>query len=110
MAVIADDFSPIFCGDVGAAFAPQFIHEDGSPVDLTGATISMVMQETSGITKVAAGTWTIDIAANGQAHYSYNAADVDTAGSWTLYIAISISGKPTHADVKQLEIKNVPTV
>lgn len=109
MAIVADDYSPIYVGDIGSPFAPQILYKDGSPVDLTGATISMIMVDTEGNTKTAAGTWTIDVAVKGQAHYVYAASDVNTPGSWTLYITISIGGKTVHADTKQLEILPVPT-
>lgn len=109
MTIVADDFSPIYAGDLGTPFAPQFLYKDGSPVDLTGATINMIMVDAEGNIKIAAGNWTIDVATNGQAHYSYAASDVSTPGSWTLYITISINNLPKHADTKQLEILPVPT-
>lgn len=107
--IIADDYSPIFCGDTGAPFDPVFLHKDGSAVDLTGATISMIMEDAEGNTKTALGIWTITDAANGQASYSYASTDVNTAGNWTLYITITVGGKPKHTDTKQLEILAVPT-
>lgn len=107
--IIADDFSPILCGDTGAPFDPLFLHKDGSVVDLTGATISMIMEDSEGNVKIAMGTFTVTNAAGGQASYSYAASDVNTAGSWTLYIAITIGGKPIHADKKTLNIEALPT-
>lgn len=108
MTIIADDFSPIYCGDTGAPFDPVFLRKDGSAEDLTGATITMIMEDAEGNSKTAAGTWTITNAANGQASYSYASTDVNTAGNWTLYITITVGGKPLTADTKNLEIKVKP--
>lgn len=109
MTIIADDYSPVYCGDTGAPFDPVFVHKDGTAVDLTGATITMIMVDAEGNTKTAAGTWIITNAANGQASYSYASTDVAVAGNWTLYITITINSKPVHADTKQLEILAAPT-
>ena len=107
--VVADDYSPMYVGDTEVNFAPVFAHKvDGSPVNLTGATISMKMQNEAGTVKVCGGTWTIDSAANGQAHYVWQAADVNTAGTWFLYITITIGGLPVHGDFKILEILTAP--
>lgn len=114
---MADDYSPIYQGDQGTPFAPQFLHADGSPVSLSGATITMKMQLTDAIGPIVdvvgtvitcAGTWTIDDATNGKAHYQYQSADVASPGVWNLYITITISGVPVHADTKQLVILPAP--
>jgi hypothetical protein len=117
MAIVQDDFSPIYTGDTGAPFAPQFLHKDNTPVNLTGATITMKMQlvaspgaigETSGTiiicTTNSPSNWIIDDAVNGKAHRQWDAADVATPGTWNLYIVIAIGGLPIHSDVKQLVI------
>jgi hypothetical protein len=109
MAIIADDYSPVFVGDTGAPFDPVFVHKDGTAVDLTGATITMIMVDAEGNAKTAAGIWTIISTVNGQASYSYAGADVAVAGNWTLYITITINSKSVHADTKQLEILAAPT-
>ena|SRR5580765_877627 len=97
--ITADDYSPIAQGDVGAPFSIQFLHKnDGTPVNLTGATITMKMQEAEGALKICTGSWVIDSAINGQAHYNYSAADVSTVGNWSLYITITIGGASVHAD------------
>lgn len=110
MAVVADDYSPISVGDVGSPFAPQFLRADGTPVSLSGATITMIMFDGAYTVKAAMGTWVIDDAANGKAHYLYDAADVNKDADWQLFIAITIAGKPTHADMKKLLIQPVPQV
>lgn len=107
MAII-EDYSPIYTGDVAVPFAPVFQHKDGSVVNLVGATINMKMQDQDGNLKICSGTWTIDDAVNGKAHYQWQTADVNTAGNWNLYVTITIGTLPVHADVKPLEIKGAP--
>lgn len=114
---MADDFSPIYAGDTGAPFAPQFTNLAGVPINLIGASITMKMQlvsaigpivDTVGTVIVCAGTWTIDDATNGKAHYGYTSADVASPGVWNMYITITIGGVPVHADTKQLVILPAP--
>jgi hypothetical protein len=107
MAII-NDFTPIWVGDTGAPFISHFSHQDGSLVNLTGSTISMKMEDSGGNIKICLGTWTIDDAINGLAHYSYASTDVDTPGVWTLFITITTGGKPLHCDEKLLEIRKAP--
>lgn len=101
-----DDFSPIYVGDTGAPFAPQFLHKDGTPMDLSGATITMQMVSLpSRAIANCAGNWTIDDAVNGKAHYDYTSNDVGTVGFFEMLIEITKNSKPVHADSKILEIK-----
>jgi hypothetical protein len=108
MTFILDDYSPLYKGDTLIPFAPVFQHKDRTPLDLTGATFGLKMIEQAGTTKTCTGTWTIDDAAAGKAHYQWQNADVDTVGIWTLYVSITIGGKTVHADPKTLEIKALP--
>jgi hypothetical protein len=102
---VSDDYSPIFSGDTQAVFAPAFTHADGTAVNLTGAAISMKMQNTNtGVVQVCSGGWAIDNATGGLAHYQWQTGDVSTVGIWTLYITITIGGLPAHADTKTLVI------
>jgi hypothetical protein len=105
-----DDYSPIYAGDLGSPFSVQFLHKDETPVNLNGATISMKMQNQDNPLTVntCSGTWTIDNAINGQAHYQWQAADVATVGMWMLFIKITIGGLAVHADSKLLEILPAP--
>lgn len=110
MSTITEDFSPITQGDTLVPFAPTFQHKDGSAVNLTGATITMKMVDTSGLNapKTCSGTWTIDNATAGQAHYGWQSADVNTPGIWELSITITVSGQFVHGDAKLLEILAAP--
>lgn len=106
-----EDFSPIYVGDTGAPFDPRFLHKDGTAIDLTGATLSMRMQnENTNAVIVCTGTWTIDpdqVNNKGLAHYAYASGDVATAGMYFLQITITITSKPLHTDIRELEIKAV---
>lgn len=106
---VVEDYSPVSLGDTGAPFAPIFQHKDGSPVDLTNAIISMIMVSEFGDVVHCVGPWTIDNAQAGQAHYQFQSADVAKDGMWSLFITITINGRPLHADTKLLQIVQVPS-
>lgn len=108
--LVPDNYGPITVGDTLYPFSPQFVTYDssGTPValPLSGLTISMKMKNEVGTVKTCANAWVIDNATAGQAHYPWNAADVDTAGIWTLAIALTNgSGQVAHAITKVLEIE-----
>ena len=120
---LTDNFSPITQGDVGAKFIAQFLYDDGTPRNLTGATLSMKMQlveaigpiGVAGTVKICTGPWTIDDASNGKAHYQYQASDVDTPGIWNIYPVDTTGGQPITFDdgrgngtFKQLVIMPAP--
>lgn len=111
MTTIVEDYSPLYVGDTQVSFAPVFQHKDGSAVNLLGATFGMKMVNEDVpvvTTKTCSGSWVIDDAANGKAHYQWQSADVNTPGTWTLYITITIGGLPVHPDPKIVEILAVP--
>lgn len=111
MPIPIDDFSPIYKGNVGAAFNAHFINQyTETSYSLTGATISMVMHEDDQeIVKAGTGIWVIDNPSDGRAHYEYHANDVNQTGLWKLYITITKSGEAITADPKVLEILPIPT-
>lgn len=105
--MVQDDFSPIMQNDTGAPFNPVFVSKTtGNPINLTGATITMRMQnQDTGVAQNCTGTWTIDNdPTSGKAYYAYSSADVSTPGLWDMSIDITINSKPVHADVKVLQI------
>lgn len=112
MSTTVDDYSPIMTGDTLAPLVPSFTKlVNGVPAayDLSGLTLSLKMMNEAGTIKTGAGTWTIDDATNGLAHYTYASTDVDTAGTWTLYIKLTNgSGASVHALTKTLEILSAP--
>jgi len=103
MAVV-DDYSPMYENDTLPNLVCQFQAKDFTPINLTGATFALVMVSSTGTRKVGAGSWTIDNATAGQAHYAWNSADTNTAGSWNLQVAITIAGAAQHFDLKPLDI------
>lgn len=101
---VADDYSPIYVGDLAPPLSVQFSNRDGTAINLTGATFSLVMESSIGTRKTGTGTWTINNATAGQASYAWSSADVSTAGTWTLQVAITVNGLTQHCDPKALEI------
>jgi hypothetical protein len=110
IAIVQDDFSPMYAGNTQKPFAPVFAYADKSPFNLAGATFSMRMQEIYlGIVKLCDPTqWTIDDAANGKAHYQWQPADVNAPGTWQLFMRIFIAGSPVDCDDKELVILPSP--
>jgi hypothetical protein len=115
LTLVSDNYSPVTEGDTLINFVPQFgqyVSGILQPFDLTDLTITMKMQNANdtSIVQVGAGTWTIDNATQGQAHYVYGAADVAIPGIWNLFIKLtnSISGAFVHTFVKTLEIEAAP--
>lgn len=108
-----DDFSPIYKGDTLVTFKPQFWQWDDIAnayveLPLSGYTIGMKMSDGT-TTKTCSGTWTQTDAAHGKASYQWQSADVDTAGTWQLFITLTDgNGRVGHIDTKTLEIKGAP--
>lgn len=115
LALVSDNYSPITEGDTLIPFTPQFgqyVNNVLQAYDLTGLTITMKMQNANdtSVSKSGTGTWTIDNATTGQAHYAWSSDDVSTPGIWTLFIKLtnSVSGAFVHTFVKTLEIEAAP--
>lgn len=113
MIVPPDDFSPIAVGDTGAPFAPVFTTLDANN-NVIAYNLSAITSLTSkatteeGVVKTWGGTWTIDDTANGKAHYSYVAGDVDTPGVWTIHTTLFAGSLPVHTQKKTLVIELAP--
>lgn len=61
-------------------------------VSTVGATVTFRMENAaSGITKISAGTVTMDDAANGVGHYDWQAADTDTKGHFRAEVRVVYS-------------------
>jgi len=68
-------------------------------MSLIGATITMKLHNTAtGVIKVCNGIWIVDSNDSGKAYYQYQAGDVDTAGSWEIWVTITKNGLPVHVD------------
>lgn len=111
---VVDDYSPIYQGDTLQPLSVQFAEYNSAgqlqAYSLTGLTISIKFVNEAGTVIAGTGTWTIDDAANGLAHYTYASADIATPGLWTLYIKLtnSTSGAFVHGVAKQLEVLSTP--
>jgi hypothetical protein len=112
-----DDYSPVLQGDTGKPFSILVLHKNGYE-HILDADISMVMQsvEDPEVFKTCSGPWTKDPLDNGRASYKYQPEDVDTVGSWKMWVKIEIDGDPVHlddgkgeAEPKILTIKALPS-
>lgn len=95
-----DDYSPIMQGDTGNTFSIYVVHKNGFQ-SIVGSTITMHMQNVDDPSdiKTCNGTWIIDSSDNGKASYQYQDADVDTPGSWYMWVKIVLSnGGIIHPD------------
>jgi hypothetical protein len=108
MTTLVDDYSPIYVGDIGTPLSAAFTYKNGNAVDLTNITLSMKMVSEGGSVKTCSGTWTISDAVGGLAHYQWQTADVNTIGIWQVYITLTNSTGPFHADFKTLEVLPAP--
>lgn len=100
---MADDYSPLYQTDTLVPLSCQFNTTSGTAVNLTNATITLVLSSANQ-RKTGTGTWTISNASAGQAYYDWSAADVATPGTWTLQIEIAVGGQSQHFDPKPLVI------
>lgn len=64
----------------------------GNALDLTGATAKFYMDGEDGTAKVNGATATIYDAANGKVKYSWQTADVDSAGRYLAEFEITLAG------------------
>lgn len=99
-----DDYSPMYVGDLAPAFSAQFSNRDGTAMNLTGASFSLVMLDSNNTRQIGQGTWVIDSATGGQAHYNWASADTAVPGLWMIQVSITISGQTQHCDPKPLTI------
>lgn len=111
-----DDYSPIYQFDTGTPFSIFVAHKNGFQ-SILGATITMSMQNVDdpSIIKVCTGVWTIDSSDNGKASYQYQPSDVDTVGSWKMWVKVVLpNGNTIHPDdgtgqPKILVIESLPS-
>lgn len=95
-----DDYSPILQGDTGTPFSVFVAHKNGFQ-SMLGATITMHMQDVDNpaTIKTCSGPWSVDPSDNGHASYQYQASDVDTPGSWFMWVKVALaSGDVLHPD------------
>jgi hypothetical protein len=103
-------------GDTGTPLAATLERPDGTAVNLTGLTVSFQMvSQATGADKVAETTSNVVLtdAANGQVKYTFQDADVDTAGTFYAYFRVIITGddKDTFPAIgKEMEVVIHPRV
>ena len=94
--------SPWYTGQTLPALAITLLDDDNAPVNLTGATLALLIESesTTGSTNepVGAGTWTITNATAGQATYAWAAADVATAGQYQLRVVVTLPNGTVKTD------------
>jgi len=110
MAIPTEDFSPRYVGDLSRPLSHTFTDHSGvvfslAGVNATNMTFHMRSVNDSTVTKTGGGTWTIDDAPNGVAHYTWVAADVNTAGLWLTQAGVPFSDGTLHFDVREIEFK-----
>ncbi len=77
-------------GDTRIALATTLKRPDGTAVDVTGLTVKFRMCTSAGVDKVSetSSNVTVTDATNGQVKYTFQAADVDTAGTFHAYFIV----------------------
>lgn len=84
-------------GDTLTALSVELQQENESgvleAVDLTGKTVKFRMVNSAGVEKVAESNATVISAAAGTAYYDFQAADVDTAGTYYGYFLVYSGGE-----------------
>ena len=110
MAMVTDDYSPVYIGDNSTPLAIHFYDHFGSVWQLTnqtGFTITFTsVPNEAGVPSqsfVGAGTATITDPANGVGQYVLASTDVATPGLYNIQIKLLPSGKKF--DYKLLEIR-----
>jgi hypothetical protein len=80
-------------GDAGSTTPDTFLEKgNGTPVNLTGATVKFIMREIgAGSAKVNAAATVVD-AATGQVRYSWTTNDLDTPSSYQAEWEVTYSG------------------
>lgn len=72
--------------------------ENGTPLDLSGATITArIRNSTSNQTAASDGTFTVVTAASGIFRWDYSATDVATAGDFEVQFTATFGSAPTPA-------------
>lgn len=74
-----------------------WLRGDGTPENLTGATLSGKIRNEAGVTRVIVGALTVTDAAAGKFTWDYAAGDVATAGTFSVQFTATFAEAPTIA-------------
>lgn len=79
-------------GDRLPALAATLKQSDGTPVNLTGATVVLYMADSTGSLKIDGASVTVVSAAAGTVSYAWGATDTDTDGNFSAEFVVTIGG------------------
>jgi hypothetical protein len=103
-------FTPRSVGDASAIH--NTFHTDSGiyPLgSLLASALAMHFIDTgNSILRVGTGTWSITDAPNGKADYAPSAADVATAGAFSIYPVVTLTTGPKAFDPQILELRFLP--
>lgn len=74
-----------------------WLRSDDSPEDLTGATLTGTIRNSAGVVRAITGTLSVTTAASGIFTWAYSAADVTSAGNFTVQFSAAFGSSPTPA-------------
>lgn len=106
-------YSPITQGEI-LTFPCTFIQDDGTPLNLTGASLQLIVDPVPGSPPqntrfVGAGSFAVTNAAGGLASYTNAAGDTSNPGYWIMTAVATYPGsQPRYSDPLQLLIRPAP--
>ena len=77
-----------------------WLRGDGTPENLTGATLSGKTRNEAGVTRVIVGTLAVTDGAAGKFTWTYGAGDVVAAGTFSVQFTATFADAPTIAKTK----------
>jgi len=98
-------------GSVRPAQSITWTDADGTPIDLTGATITGTMRKIGDdTTRAITGALTVTDGAAGRFTWQYDAADVATAGSYEAQFTATYDTGPTPAPTRRERFDILPSI
>jgi len=69
------------------------VYKDGTPLDLTGATVTFHMVNSAGVAKITNAAATVEApATDGKISYTWTASDTDTVGAFRAEFELTLAG------------------
>lgn len=94
-----------FVGNRNPSITDTITYEDGTPVDLTGATVTFKMRALNSTTLKVNTAATVVTPSAGTVRYDWASADVDTAGQFLVWWVVTIGGKTQDLNEAVIEIR-----